>query len=445
MFIQIHSCKSDCVIATLIGCAILTIVDCCFAQQRSPAVSVALPIQTQTADFDFNGTLEPAQQAEVRAAVDGSVQKVLVENGDLVTESQLLVQLDARSLEQQISSANAEIGKLKAELEGLDQNTAEALKKAGNAEASDEEKARITAARDLVAANIQVKDVELQSLRSDLEATKITAPLAGRVSGLSLKSGDDVYSSPASATLVCQITQTNPVRACIDVDQTTLNELRKLNRADASQSSQHPHPNPLPKGEGVSEPLLISMAVGNDPDFKYSGSLDYLGSRADSKTGQVRVCVVFPNPDGALDAAALASKDEDRAVRIRFTLQLPRAVLLATDLAVGQDRDGRNFVLAVNDKNQIEVCPVTLGPKHEGMQVIESGLKPDQWIVIGTPSAKLNPTDTTLSPIDFSADIRFGNLRPGAMVQPVKVPMPRPGKNLRDKTREEVEQQKAIK
>ena len=61
----------------------------------------------------------------------------------------------------------------------------------------------------------------------------------------------------------------------------------------------------------------------------------------------------------------------------------------------------------------------------------------------GTPTAKLNPSEQKFSPIDFSSDLRFGNLRAGASVLPVKTLMPRPGKTLRDRTREEIQQQKA--
>ncbi len=409
----------------------------CFAQPSSTAVSVAQPIQTQTADFGFAGELEPAQQADVRAAVDGTVKQVLVKDGEMVSEGQLLVQLDDRSLQQQIQSANTEIGKLKAQLEQLDAQVAEAAKKNG-----DDSAAMITADRDLVAANIQVKEADLERVRNDFEATKITAPLAGRIGGLILKNGDPVYSSPASATRICKITQTSPVRACIDVDQNTLNELQKQRSAARGEKQDSTAADSTSKAGGISIGK-ITMATGDDQDFKYEGTLDYLGSRVDPQTGQARVCLIFPNPDGALDAVALAANDEDRAVRIHIDLQLARAVFLVADLAVGKDRNGRNFVLTVNDKNQIEFCPVTLGPKHLGMQIIDSGLKPDQWVVIGTPSAKLNPTDTSLSPIDFNNDLRFGNLRTGATVEPVRVPMPRPGKTLRDKTREEVEQQKS--
>lgn len=186
----------------------------------------------------------------------------------------------------------------------------------------------------------------------------------------------------------------------------------------------------------------FSLAVAGEQEFKHVGSLDYLGSRADLQTGQVRVCAVFPNADGALDAAALAKDDEDRRVRIRFGLQLPRKVLLVTPLAVGRDEERRNFVLAVNDKNQIIVRPVTLGAQHQGMQIIDGGLNADEWVIIGTPAAKLNPGDQPFSPIDFSSDLRFSNLRAGATVLPVKTLMPRPGKTLRDRTREEVQQQK---
>jgi RND family efflux transporter MFP subunit len=394
----------------------------CYSQQTPMAVSVAQPIKTETADLEFVGKLEPATTADVRAAVDGTVRQILVKDGGVVTEGQLLVQLDDHGIQRQIDTANAEMGKLKAELDQLKKK-------------SDADSAENAAAQELAAANIQIKEVELQQLRDALDETKITAPLAGRISRLSLQEGDAVVSSPSSATLVCKISHTNPVRACFDVDQMTLNQLRKLQHGTTDQSIDAAAKPPL---EGK-----FSLAVADEQDYKHIGSLDYLGSRADSQTGQVRGCAVFPNANGALDSAALAKDDKDRRVRIRFGLQLPREVLLVTSLAVGRDEERRNFVLAVNDKDQIAVRPVMLGAQHQGLQIINGGLNADEWVVIGTPAAKLNPGDAPFSPIDFSSDLRFGNLRAGATVVPVKTLMPRQGKTLRDRTRDEIQQQKA--
>lgn len=406
-------------------CAILTLVASGVRSdaQQTIAVSIAQPIQAETADFDFTGTLEPARQAEVRAGMDGKVEKVNVKEGDEVVEGQLLVQLDDRELQRQIDAGEVELKNLKAELDALDAKTSEALKKSEKEKLPDSELAQITAARDLVAANIELKEAGLQRVRGDLQATRVTAPIAGRITQLNLKPGEQASSSPAAATLIAKVTQTDPVRACFDVDLAILDSLRN------SQKNG---------GRGQ-----FSMAVGDDEDFKYQGSLDYLGSRAEPRTGKVRACAIYPNPDRALDNVALAKDEQQRAVRVRFKLPLPRSVLLASRLAVGQDRNGRDFVLAVNDKNQIEVCQVTLGSRHAGLQVIEGGLRHDQWIVVGTPAAKLDSV-MTHSPIDFT-DVRFANLKPGTMVVPVKTSMPRAGTTLREKTQAEIEQQKKAK
>jgi RND family efflux transporter MFP subunit len=332
------------------------------------------------------------------------------------------VQLDDHGIQRQIDTAHVEMGKLKADLDQL--------KKKADANSPEN-----SAAQEVAAANIQIKELELQQLRDALDETRITAPVAGRITQLSLKEADTVMSSPLASTLVCKITQTDPVRACFDVDPTTLNQLRKLQQGTTKTSVD---------GE-ARQPLAgkFSLATAGEQEFLHSGSLDYLGSRADPQTGQVRVCALFPNADGSLDSAALAKNDEDRRVRIRFGLQLPRKVLLVTSLAVGRDNERRNFVLVVDGKNHVAARPVTLGAQHQGLQIIEGGVNADEWVVIGTPTAKLNPSDQKFSPIDFSSDLRFGNLRAGASVLPVKTLMPRPGKTLRDRTREEIQQQKA--
>ena len=73
----------------------------------------------------------------------------------------------------------------------------------------------------------------------------------------------------------------------------------------------------------------------------------------------------------------------------------PRPGLLVPDVAIGSDQSGR-YVLVVNKDNVVEQRTVTIGQVDSGLRVIESGIKPDDWVIIdgiqrAIPSSKVEP------------------------------------------------------
>src|SRR5262249_30641639 len=70
-------------------------------------------------------------------------------------------------------------------------------------------------------------------------------------------------------------------------------------------------------------------------------------------------------------------------VRVRVPIGQPQPALLVIDRAIGSDQ-GLKFVYALDAQNKAQYRRVTTGPLQEdGLRVIEQGIKPDEWIVVG--------------------------------------------------------------
>jgi multidrug efflux pump subunit AcrA (membrane-fusion protein) len=87
--------------------------------------------------------------------------------------------------------------------------------------------------------------------------------------------------------------------------------------------------------------------------------------------------------------------------RVRIPVGDPRKAILITERAVGTDQ-GLKFVYVVNDKNAVERRDVKLGRLNDGFQVVDEGLKPEDWIIVNG----------------------IQRVRDGATVEPKKTPMP---------------------
>jgi RND family efflux transporter MFP subunit len=134
-------------------------------------------------------------------------------------------------------------------------------------------------------------------------------------------------------------------------------------------------------------PPELFLALANENDFPHRGVLDFRELGVDPATGTVERRGQFPNPDLALVPGMF--------VRIRAAIGEPRPKLLVEERALAADQRG-DFVLVVNEDNQVEHRPVELGIQTEGLRVIEDGLAANEWIVVNglqraRPGAPVNP------------------------------------------------------
>src|SRR5262249_30143061 len=149
---------------------------------------------------------------------------------------------------------------------------------------------------------------------------------------------------------------------------------------------------------------------------------------------KIRFDAAFPNGDGALTKAALTPPPtvpkgkREEPVLVRLTCGDPRRVLLVPSSSVGVEERGGMFVFLVDEKNLVEKRPVKLGPLIGGLQGIEEGIKPGQWVAVGIGRPELDARAQPLTPGAFAQDARLAGLRAGATVRPVRVTIPRPAK-----------------
>jgi RND family efflux transporter MFP subunit len=133
--------------------------------------------------------------------------------------------------------------------------------------------------------------------------------------------------------------------------------------------------------------LPIEVGLQTDTGYPHKGKLDYVSPSVNQSTGTLAVRGVLPNPDRVLLPGFF--------VRIRVPSDEQKDALLVPDTALGSDQAGR-YVLAVNGDNVVEQRKVQIGPLDGGLRVIESGLKPDDKVVVAgllraIPGQKVDP------------------------------------------------------
>lgn len=162
------------------------------------------------------GTLKPSEYVDVGAQVSGQLKKLYVEVGDVVTEGQLLAEIDARVQEAKVTASRASIAAQEAQLEArrsaliLAQANADRQQRLNDAKATSELEYD-TAKNNLASAvssleqlqkQIEQSKATLSSDETQLEFTKIFAPASGTVVSIEMREGRTLNSVQQAPTIL---------------------------------------------------------------------------------------------------------------------------------------------------------------------------------------------------------------------------------------------------
>jgi RND family efflux transporter MFP subunit len=221
-------------------------------------------------------------------------------------------------------------------------------------------------------ASLDSAKADLKNARIDLGYCRIYAPIAGRITRRMVDAGNLVGNS--EATLLATIVKEDPIYAYMSVSEADLLRFREM----------------VVKGERVDfrkETVPLDLGLLNEAGFPHPGRVDYVDPSVDPSSGTVQARGIFPNPNGMIVPGLFA--------RIRVIRGKKENALLVPERAIGTDPVG-HFLLVVGAGNVVEQKHVALGYDEEGMRVVESGLKPDDLVVVdglqkARPGQKVDP------------------------------------------------------
>lgn len=354
--------------------------------QDPPKVTVAHPGTRELVEYaEFNGWTEAAETVEVRARVRGHIHKVNFTDGQVVEKDQLLFELDPRPFQSEVDRANEQlhIAEAQDEVAAKDEDRAQQLfeKKA----VSLAELEKTVAVHKSWDAQVTSAKEEIKRRELELSYSKITAPIAGRVSRAMLTEGN-LVNAGGSDPLLTTIVQANPIRVYFPVDERTLLEYRERQRAENGQLT------PLDK---VSVPFEFGLE--DETGYPNKGVLHFSENRIDAATGTIQVRGEAENPDGRFLPGG--------RVRVRVAMGDKSQATVVPDEAILSDQD-KKYVLCVNKENVVLRRDVKPGKLLEdGMRVVTApsgdtpALTADDWIVVmGLQRARVNypvtPLDT---------------------------------------------------
>lgn len=365
------------------------------AEPPPPKVTVAHPEIRQIVDYDkFNGWLDPAETVEVRARVRGHIQKVHFTDGQIVKKGDLLFELDPRPFESDIARQKDQKMVYQAQLVAAQKEEARLKELLSRGGASQSQVDQAEADAKSIEAQLQANEQEVVRRTLDLEYSRITAPIGGRI-GRAMMTEGNLVNAGGSDPLLTTIVSIDPMYIYFSVDERAL-QIYQKERAQQGQTR--------PSNVKDSQ-IKIKFGLETDEGYPYDAVLDFADNKVDATTGTIQVRGVVADPAGKFVAGS--------RVRILVPVSAEHSVALVPDTAILSDQD-KKYVLLVDDKNVVQRRDINQGRLlDDGMRIVLPGadgknLTAGEWIVVqGLQMARINypvePIKPTSSPTTQSA------------------------------------------
>jgi RND family efflux transporter MFP subunit len=327
--------------------------------QAPPVVTVAKPLVREVVDNDeFIGRFEAVNEVSVRARVGGYLQDVHFEDGALVKKGDLLFVIDQRPFVTALNEASASLEVAKSNLTFADAQfkRAQSLAESGSQSVATLDDRR----RDWVSAQANVRRAQASVDRAalDLDYTKITAPISGRIDRRLISVGNLVQADQSTLTTIVSL---DPIDFYFDVDERRLLNFAKTARVQGADLQQGGHD------------VDVQVRITDATEQPFKGKLNFAENRVDDETGTTRVRARFANKDlvlqpGLFGRATIEASNSYRAV-------------LVPDDAISSDQSQRVVFVVAND-GTVSTKQVRTGPMLYGYRVIREGLTGQETIIV---------------------------------------------------------------
>jgi RND family efflux transporter MFP subunit len=287
--------------------------------------------------------------------------KINFQDGDAVKKDELLFEIDPRPYQASLDAAEAQVKLAEAKKKQFDAEVKrnQPLVATGGVSRADFDKT--VADAEVAAAAVTAQKALVDSAKLDLEFTKITAPIAGKISRSQITAGNLV--SGGGEAVLTTITSVEPMHVYFDVDERAMLRYRNIFLKAGMD----------PKATVKDLKIPVELALEGEEGYPHHGVLDFADNRVNPSTGTIQVRGVIPNTNRTLNAGMRA--------RVRVPIGDPHKAVLVTERAVGNDQ-GRKFLYVVNNQDVVERRDVKLGRVAEGMQVVQEGVTPDDWVIV---------------------------------------------------------------
>jgi len=320
-------------------------------QMPTPVRVVAARAEDMKVYIKALGTVTSYNTVTVRSKVDGELLKVLFQEGQLVKAGDLLVQIDPRPYQVALAQAQGTLEQNRAQLD----NARRDLERYQTLYAQDSiARQQVDTQTALVRqyeGTLKTNQAAVDNARLQLDYTRVTAPISGRLGLRQVDQGNLVRSSDTNGLVI--ITQTQPISVLFSIAEGDLPDVLT----------------PLRAGK------TLTVQAYDRADIRHiaDGVLTTVDNQIDTTTGTVKLKARFDNKDESLFP--------NQFVNVRLHVRTLAGATVIPTGAVQRGTPG-TFVYVVKEDNTVALRVLKLGPADGERVAVLDGLKPGDRVVV---------------------------------------------------------------
>jgi RND family efflux transporter MFP subunit len=308
------------------------------------------------------GTLQGYVQAPISARAGGYLKRWHKDIGSRVAKGELLAEIDAPELDQQLSQAVAARQQTASSLQ-LAVSTMErweALRKKDAVSQQELDEKRSLAAQ--AKANLAAADANVERLRQTESFKRVVAPFSGVITRRNVDVGDLIDAGGGAARMMFVLAQTDPLRVYVNVPQAYSQLVKSGQEVTIEQSEL--------RGQ------------------RFKGQVARTAAAIDPATRTMQIEVTLPNRDGVLLPGAY--------VQVLLPLAASKAMTIPTNALLIRGEGMR--VAVVDEQSRVHLKSVKVGRNYgENVEVME-GVAPTDKLVLNPPDSMANGDQVTIAP-----------------------------------------------
>jgi membrane fusion protein, multidrug efflux system len=321
----------------------------------APAVGVRLVVlKGVSQSFEFVGHIKAVDKVDIRARVEGFLEKRLFREGQFVKTGELLYQIEKVQYEALVEQAKANVAAAEAESTNAKLEYSRQLELSKKQFSPQSVVDQNRAVMDTAAAKIMQAKAALRQAEVNLDYTDIRSPIDGRIGQTLYTVGNLV--NPASGILVTIVRQ-DPIYVLFPISVRDLETIREARRKE---------------GGGLNK-IEILVRLANGQIYPHPGVWNFTDPQVDQQTDTLIMRATIPNPDGGLADGQVIT------AIIRERKEEPQLVVPQTALQV--DQSGY-YALVVNGEHKVETRRLKTGPNIGTDVVALSGVQEGDKVIV---------------------------------------------------------------